>query len=96
MDGVVNGTVVPGPTRIGPMREEDLSNESPDVPLPERVIAGEEPFIILGAIVRDCGGSLAALGHSSRSPGDSQRVTLTLSLNATARTRHPIRCRSGR
>ncbi|MEH1057183.1 MoaD/ThiS family protein [Micromonospora purpureochromogenes] len=30
--------------------EEDLSNDSPDAPLPERVIAGEEPFIILGAM----------------------------------------------
>jgi molybdopterin synthase sulfur carrier subunit len=30
--------------------EEDLSNESPDAPLPERVLAGEEPFIILGAM----------------------------------------------
>ncbi|MCW3842550.1 MoaD/ThiS family protein [Micromonospora yasonensis] len=30
--------------------EEDLSNESPDAPLPERVIAGEEPYIILGAM----------------------------------------------
>jgi hypothetical protein len=30
--------------------EEDLSNESPDAPLPERVTAGEEPFIILGAM----------------------------------------------
>ena len=30
--------------------EEDLSNESPDAPLPERVIAGQEPFIILGAM----------------------------------------------
>jgi hypothetical protein len=30
--------------------EEDLSNESPDVPLPQRVIAGEEPFVILGAM----------------------------------------------
>jgi hypothetical protein len=30
--------------------EEDLSNESPDTPLPERVVAGEEPFIILGAM----------------------------------------------
>jgi hypothetical protein len=30
--------------------EEDLSNESPDAPLPQRVIAGEEPFIILGAM----------------------------------------------
>ena len=30
--------------------QEDLSNESPDAPLPEKVAAGEEPFIILGAI----------------------------------------------
>ena len=30
--------------------EEDLSNESPDTPLPERVVAGQEPFIILGAM----------------------------------------------
>jgi sulfur-carrier protein len=30
--------------------EEDLSNESPDDPLPDRVIAGEEPFIVLGAM----------------------------------------------
>ncbi len=30
--------------------EEDLSNESPDAPLPDRVAAGEEPFIILGAM----------------------------------------------
>lgn len=30
--------------------EEDLSNESPDFPLPDRVVAGEEPFIVLGAM----------------------------------------------
>jgi len=30
--------------------EEDISNESPDAPLPERVVAGEEPLIILGAM----------------------------------------------
>ncbi len=30
--------------------EEDLSNESPDTELPARVIAGEEPYIILGAM----------------------------------------------
>jgi molybdopterin synthase sulfur carrier subunit len=30
--------------------EEDLSNESPDAPLPERVRTGEEPFIVLGAM----------------------------------------------
>ncbi len=30
--------------------EEDLSNEPPDTPLPDRVVAGQEPFIILGAM----------------------------------------------
>lgn len=30
--------------------EEDLSNESPDIPLPDRVVAGEEPFLIVGAM----------------------------------------------
>ena len=30
--------------------EEDLSNDSPDAPLPEPVIDGKEPYIILGAM----------------------------------------------
>jgi hypothetical protein len=30
--------------------EEDLSNESPDAPLPEQVVAGKEPFLIIGAM----------------------------------------------
>src|SRR5881394_1870580 len=30
--------------------QEDLSHESPDTPLPEKVAKGEEPYIILGAI----------------------------------------------
>jgi molybdopterin synthase sulfur carrier subunit len=30
--------------------EDDLSHESPDSPLPDAVISGAEPFIILGAI----------------------------------------------
>lgn len=30
--------------------EQDLSHESPDAPLPAAVAAGEEPFIIVGAI----------------------------------------------
>ena len=30
--------------------EEDLSNEPPDAPLPERVVAGEEPFLVVGAM----------------------------------------------
>ncbi|HTS58089.1 MAG TPA: MoaD/ThiS family protein [Terriglobales bacterium] len=30
--------------------EEDLSHESPDAPVPERVASGQEPFIVIGAI----------------------------------------------
>jgi sulfur-carrier protein len=30
--------------------QEDLSHESADAPLPEKVASGEEPYIILGAI----------------------------------------------
>jgi molybdopterin synthase sulfur carrier subunit len=30
--------------------KEDLSLESPDTPLPEQVVMGEEPFLIIGAI----------------------------------------------
>jgi sulfur-carrier protein len=30
--------------------QEDLSNESPDAPLPEAVASGKEPFLVIGAI----------------------------------------------
>jgi hypothetical protein len=30
--------------------EEDLSHESPDAPLPEAVVNGKEPFMVVGAI----------------------------------------------
>jgi len=30
--------------------EEDLSNESPDAPLPQAVTSGKEPLIVIGAI----------------------------------------------
>jgi sulfur-carrier protein len=30
--------------------EEDMSDESPDAPLPEDVATGKEPFLIIGAI----------------------------------------------
>ena len=30
--------------------QEDLTHESPDAPLPEAVVAGKEPFLIIGAI----------------------------------------------
>jgi hypothetical protein len=29
---------------------EDLSHESPDAPLPDAVVAGAEPFLVVGAI----------------------------------------------
>ena len=29
---------------------EDLSNEQPDTPLPEAIVTGAEPFLIVGAI----------------------------------------------
>ena len=30
--------------------EEDLSHEEPDAPLPDRVVRGEEPFMVVGAM----------------------------------------------
>jgi len=30
--------------------EEDLSHDPPDTPLPEAVVSGKEPFLIIGAI----------------------------------------------
>jgi molybdopterin synthase sulfur carrier subunit len=30
--------------------EEDLSNQLPDDPLPDKVAAGEEPFLVVGAM----------------------------------------------
>jgi hypothetical protein len=30
--------------------EEDWSDASPDAPLPDAVVAGREPFLIIGAI----------------------------------------------
>ena len=30
--------------------QEDLTHESPDAPLPEAVLSGKEPFLIIGAI----------------------------------------------
>ena len=34
--------------------EEDLSHESPDAPLPDAVVSGKEPFIVIGAIAGGC------------------------------------------
>jgi molybdopterin synthase sulfur carrier subunit len=30
--------------------QEDLSHESPDAPLPDAVVAGDEPFMVVGAM----------------------------------------------
>ncbi len=30
--------------------EQDLSHDSPDTPLPDDVVSGKEPFIVIGAI----------------------------------------------
>lgn len=30
--------------------EQDLSHQAPDTPLPERVVRGEEPFMVIGAM----------------------------------------------
>jgi len=30
--------------------QEDLTHESPDAPLPDAVVSGKEPFLIIGAI----------------------------------------------
>jgi hypothetical protein len=30
--------------------QEDLTHDSPDAPLPEAVVSGKEPFLIIGAI----------------------------------------------
>jgi hypothetical protein len=30
--------------------EQDLSHDPPDTPLPEEVVSGKEPFIVIGAI----------------------------------------------
>lgn len=30
--------------------QQDLSNESPDAPLPEDVVSGKEPYLIVGAM----------------------------------------------
>jgi sulfur-carrier protein len=34
--------------------EEDLSHEPPDLPLPDMVASGKEPFLIIGAIAGGC------------------------------------------
>ncbi|MCB9771908.1 MAG: MoaD/ThiS family protein [Candidatus Omnitrophica bacterium] len=30
--------------------QEDLSHESPDTPLPEAVVSGKEPFLVVGSV----------------------------------------------
>ena len=43
--------------------QEDLSHESPDTPLPDLVVSGAEPFLIVGAIAGGSGGFLADLSR---------------------------------
>lgn len=45
--------------------EEDLSHESPDAPLPDLVVSGKEPFLIIGAIAGgyETGGPLKTPGR---------------------------------
>src|SRR5260370_2593905 len=38
--------------------EEDLSHESPDAPLPDDVVSGKEPLLIVGAIAGGGGSSV--------------------------------------
>jgi hypothetical protein len=35
--------------------EQDLSHEPPDAPLPEAVVSGAEPYLIIGAMAGGCG-----------------------------------------
>lgn len=30
--------------------QEDISNESPDTPLPKEIVSGQEPFLIIGSV----------------------------------------------
>lgn len=30
--------------------QEDLSNEAPDTPLPDRVVSGDEPYLVVGSM----------------------------------------------
>jgi sulfur-carrier protein len=38
------------PMLRGAIREHDLSHQSTDEPLPDAVVSGREPFIVIGAI----------------------------------------------
>jgi hypothetical protein len=40
---------------------EDLSHEAPDAPLPEAVVKGAEPFLVVGAMA---GGGVRGTGHN--------------------------------
>jgi molybdopterin synthase sulfur carrier subunit len=42
--------------------EQDLSNQSPDLPLPDDVVAGKEPLLIIGAIAGGCSRAKTAVG----------------------------------
>ena len=56
--------------------QEDLSHNSPDAPLPEAVVSGAEPFLIVGAIaggsdpVSRKGPHVGRRNHSNRISGE--------------------------
>jgi sulfur-carrier protein len=50
---------------------EDLSHISPDEPLPEAVVDGREPLLIVGAIA---GGTCRPGGRASRNPNLGERL----------------------
>jgi hypothetical protein len=45
--------------------EEDLSHESPDAPLPDAVVSGAEPFLIIGAIAGGKGSSRVVMPRTT-------------------------------
>ena len=63
--------------------EEDLAHESPDAPLPEAVVNGKEPFMVVGAIA---GGSESSRRSPEQDPAygsnPESRVPIELVLDA--------------
>lgn len=55
--------------------ETDLSHESPDTPLPEPVVSGKEPFLVVGAVA---GGSEQIGGSMSKSRMWGSRIIVGL------------------
>ena len=56
--------------------EQDLSNEPPDSPLPTAVVAGAEPFLIVGAMAGGCTESLRLPRCEQQATGIAERLSL--------------------